>query len=45
MYYIMAEKFGWTPAQVDDLPAAMADWLVAISAMIDEVRAERLEER
>lgn len=39
----MADRFGWTPAQVDDLPAATADWLLAIAATIDEVKAEQME--
>lgn len=39
----MAEKFGWTPEQVDNLPAPNVDWLLAIAGMVDEVRAERLE--
>lgn len=41
----MAEKFGWTPEQVDNLPAGTADWLLAISAMVEEVKAERLEDK
>lgn len=40
----MAERFGWTPEQVDNLPAATADWLLAIAKMVDEVKAERLEQ-
>jgi hypothetical protein len=43
VYFIMAEKFGWTPNQVDDLPASTADWLLAISSMAEEVRAKRSE--
>jgi hypothetical protein len=43
VYYIMAEKFGWTPDQVDHLPASTADWLLAISSMAEEVRAKRSE--
>lgn len=39
----MADRFGWTPAQVDELPAATADWLLAIAATIDEVKAEQME--
>lgn len=37
----MADRFGWTPAQVDELPAGTADWLLAIAAVVDEVKAER----
>jgi hypothetical protein len=43
MYYIAAERFGWTPTQVDDLPANTADWLLAIAALVDEVKANRME--
>ena len=42
-YYTMAERFGWTPDQVDNLPAGTADWLLAIGATIDQVNAERLK--
>jgi hypothetical protein len=42
-YYQMADRFGWTPDQVDDLPATTADWLLAIGTTIDKVRAERLD--
>jgi hypothetical protein len=38
----MAEKFGWTPDQVDNLPAGTADWLVAIAAMVESVKAEAI---
>ncbi len=43
MYYIAADRFGWTPDQVDDLPANTADWLWAIATVVDEVKAERME--
>jgi hypothetical protein len=38
----MAERFGWTPEQVDNLPASTADWLIAIARTVDEVKAEGL---
>lgn len=41
IYFFMADRFGWTPEQVDNLPAATADWLVSISQIYDEVKAER----
>lgn len=37
----MADKFGWTPEQVDNLPAGTADWLLAIAAVVEQVKAER----
>tara|TARA_R110000868_G_C10582674_1_gene738779 strand:+ start:304 stop:423 length:120 start_codon:yes stop_codon:yes gene_type:complete len=36
----MAERFGWTPEQVDNLPAEMADWVLAIARTVDEIKAE-----
>jgi hypothetical protein len=44
VYYLMAEKFGWTPDQVDNVPAATVDWLMAIAGVAEQVRAERFEE-
>lgn len=41
---MMADRFGWTPDQVDNLPAATSDWLLAIAGVADEVKAERLEQ-
>jgi len=43
VYYVFADKFGWTPDQVDNLSAPTADWLLAITGMAEEVRADRLE--
>ncbi len=37
----MAERFGWTPDQVDNLPANTADWLLAIGNVVELARAER----
>jgi hypothetical protein len=34
----MAERFGWTPEQVDNLPAGTADWLLAIARITEEVK-------
>lgn len=39
----MADRFGWTPEQVDNLPAGTADWLLAIAATVAEVNNERTE--
>jgi hypothetical protein len=38
-YFQMADRFGWTPQQVDELPAETADWLIAIAGTIDKIRA------
>jgi hypothetical protein len=40
----MADRFGWTPDQVDELPASTADWLLAIAATVDEVKVEKAEQ-
>ncbi len=42
-YYVFADKFGWTPEQVDNLPGPTADWLLSITALAEEVKAERLD--
>jgi hypothetical protein len=39
----MADRFGWTPKEVDDLPAQTADWLLAIASTVEEVKVERAE--
>jgi hypothetical protein len=41
-YYLLAKKFGWTPTQVDEQPAYLVDWLMAIAATDDAVSAERV---
>jgi hypothetical protein len=40
-YYLMADRFGWTPSQVDELPAYLHDWLLVIGKTVDEVKAEK----
>jgi hypothetical protein len=39
----MADRFGWTPDQVDELPAMTSDWLLGISSLVDRIKAERIE--
>ena len=42
MYYFnMADRFGWTPEQVDNLPAGTADWLLAIANTVESVKADK----
>lgn len=36
-----AEEFGWTPAQVDALPASVAPWYLPILDVFAEVRHAR----
>ena len=40
----MADKFGWTPEQVDNLPAGTVDWLLAIATVVEQVKAERVKD-
>jgi hypothetical protein len=40
-YFIFADRFGWTPAEVDEQPAALLDWLMAISVIQSEVEQEK----
>jgi hypothetical protein len=40
---LLAERFGWTPAQVDDQPAILLDWLLGIGNVVDEVKMEEME--
>jgi hypothetical protein len=38
-YFQMADRFGWTPDQVDNLPAETATWLLAIAGTIEKIKA------
>jgi hypothetical protein len=39
-YTIYAREFGWTPAQVDEIPLTIEPWIIPIhSAMNDAERA------
>lgn len=40
MYYVCAEKFGWTPNEVDEQPAVKVDWVLAIASAIEEYKTE-----
>jgi hypothetical protein len=42
-YFLLAERFGWTPTQVDNEPAVTLDWLLAIGNIVDEVKAEQMK--
>lgn len=39
-YYLLAERFGWTPQQVDAQPAGLVQQLLAIGSVVDEVKAD-----
>jgi len=43
-YVAFAEKFGWTPDQVDELRLPLADRLLPVLGVIEKVRAENEEE-
>lgn len=40
-YVRFAEAFGWTPAEVDALPATVAPWYLPILDLLAEVRRAR----
>jgi len=40
-YFLLAERFGWTPTQVDEQPAFLVDWLIAIGNTVDEVKNQK----
>ena len=42
MYYLAADKFGWTPSQVDEQPAVLLDWILSIAGVINEVQNEKM---
>jgi hypothetical protein len=39
-YYIAAREFGWTPQQLDDSPAVVVDWIMAIHGLVEELKSE-----
>lgn len=36
-YYLFAKRFGWSPQVVDEQPAALAAWLLAIDDVVKAV--------
>jgi hypothetical protein len=40
----MADRFGYTPDEVDNLNPVTADWLLAIASTVEEIKAERMQE-
>jgi hypothetical protein len=36
-YYLCADRFGWTPTVVDEQPAYLIDWVLAIARTVKEV--------
>jgi len=41
----MADRFGWTPEQVDNLNPLTADWLLSIAHTVQQVETERMNEQ
>jgi len=44
-YFKFADRFGWTPEQVDNLPAGRSDWLLAIADTVEQVKIEQMEKK
>jgi hypothetical protein len=42
-YWVCAERFGWTPSQVDEQPAYLLDSVLRIATINDEVQSEKME--
>lgn len=42
-YVIYAERFGWTPGQVNELPLAVEPWVLPISDALNAERERRAE--
>lgn len=40
-YVIYAERWGWTPSQVDELTLEQEDWLIPIAQAFDQEREYR----
>lgn len=40
-YFFFAERFHWTPEQVDNMPAWLLDRLPAVAAIHDEIAEDR----
>jgi hypothetical protein len=40
-YLMYAERYGWTPEQVDALPASVYLWGPVLTQVIDAVREEK----
>jgi hypothetical protein len=42
-YFICADRFGWTPEQVDEQSAVKLDWILRIAGVVDEVKEAEIE--
>lgn len=44
LYWVCAERFNWTPTQVDEQPAYILDSVLRIATLNDEITAEKMEQ-
>lgn len=40
-YHDFAKEYGWTPDQVDNVPALLVDRMMVVARMCHEIEAER----
>jgi hypothetical protein len=40
-YWQLADRYGWTPKQVDEQPAYLLDWILAIGSLKNEIESEQ----
>jgi hypothetical protein len=40
---LFADRFGWTPSQVDNESAVTLDWMLAIANIVEEAKAEQMK--
>lgn len=43
-YFWYADRFGWLPTEVEELPAWLRDRLPTVAAVHDEIKAEKERE-
>jgi hypothetical protein len=41
IYFLLGKKFGWTPMEVDQIPAMDLDWILAIAHLAAEKEKEK----
>lgn len=41
--YELADRFGWTPDEIDAAPAIRTDWMLEVARTIDRARENRRE--
>jgi len=38
---LLADRFGWSPTEVDEQPAHLIDWMLSIARMVKEVENDK----